>query len=68
MPKRPKVDREAGLVALEVDDKQMIPAQEIYCPGCGRFIGFQAIVWGMVKVKCPNSKCKQWVTIDISPE
>jgi len=45
-----------------------IPAQEIRCPGCKRFLGYQAIAWGAVKVKCTNSRCKQWVTIDISPE
>lgn len=45
---------------------QMVQAQEIHCAGCGRFFGFQAIVWGMVKLKCPN--CHEWNTIDISPE
>lgn len=44
---------------------QMVQSQEIYCPGCGRFIGYQAIVWGLVKIKCPN--CKEWVTIDVNP-
>jgi len=61
-------DKEAGRFALEVDDKQMIPLQEIRCPGCGRFLGYQAIVWGALKIKCTNSKCKQWLTLDISPE
>ena len=61
-------DKTAGQFALEVNDKQMIPLQEIRCPGCGRFLGYQAIVWGAVKLKCTNSKCKQWVTLDISPE
>ncbi len=63
-----KPNEEAGKFALKVDDKQMIPLQEIRCPGCGRFLGFQAIVWGVIKVKCTNSKCRQWVTLDVSPE
>lgn len=63
-----KVDKEAGQFALEINDKQMIPLQEIRCPGCGRFLGFQAIVWGAIKIKCTNSKCRQWLTLDISPE
>lgn len=61
-------DEAAGKFALDVGNESFIPLQEIRCPGCGRFLGFQAIVWGVVKLKCDNSKCKQWVTIDISPE
>ena len=63
-----KANKEAGQFALEVDDKSIIPLQEIRCPGCGRFLGYQAIVWGALKIKCTNSKCKQWLTLDISPE
>lgn len=67
-------DKSAGQFALEVSDQYVIPFQEIRCPGCGRFLGYQAIVWGAVKLKCTNSKCrdvdggKTWITIDISPE
>lgn len=61
-------DEAAGKFALEVGDKYIIPLQEIRCPGCGRFLGYQAIVWGALKIKCTNSKCKQWLTLDISPE
>jgi len=46
----------------------MVQTQEMHCVGCGRFLGFQAIVWGIVRIKCPNSKCKQWNTIDVRPE
>lgn len=63
-----KADKEAGQFALEVDDKNIIPLQEIHCKGCGRFLGFQAIVWGAIKIKCTNSKCKAWNTLDISPD
>jgi phage FluMu protein Com len=45
---------------------QMVETQEMHCQGCGRFLGLQAIAWGVVKIKCPN--CKEWNTIDISPE
>ncbi len=63
-----EADQEAGKFGLKVDDKTYIPLQEIHCKGCGRFLGFQAIVWGAIKIKCPNSKCKAWNTLDISPE
>lgn len=45
---------------------QMVQEQEMHCQGCGRFLGYQAIVWGIIKIKCPN--CKEWNTIDISPD
>lgn len=64
-----RVNREngdAGKFALDVGNSYIIPMQEIYCPGCKRFLGFQAIAWGAVKLKCSN--CKEWVTIDVSPE
>ena len=47
---------------------QMVETQEIRCAGCGRFLGFQAIVWGILKIKCTNSACKQWNTIDVRPD
>lgn len=50
----------------QIDPKKMVATQEMHCPACGRFLGFQAIIWGLVKVKCP--RCKEWTTIDISPE
>jgi len=61
-----KVERELGEFALDLG-RTMIPASRIVCPGCGRFLGYQAIAWGAIKIKCTNSKCKQWVTLDISP-
>lgn len=67
MTRRIKADKTAGDFALEVNDKYMIPFQEIHCPGCNRFLGFQAIAWGAIKLKCTNSKCRQWLTIDIAP-
>lgn len=51
---------------VEIGDNQMVIAQEMHCAGCGRFFGYQAIVWGIIKIKCPN--CKEWNTIDITPE
>jgi len=61
-------DDAAGKFALDVGNEYIIPLEEIRCPGCGRFLGFQAIVWGALKIKCTNSKCKQWITLDVSPE
>jgi len=39
--------------------------EEIRCPSCGRFLGYQAIVVGCLKIKCRN--CKIWVTLEIIP-
>jgi len=50
----------------QIDRSQMVATQEIHCPGCGRFLGYQAILWGVVKIKCP--RCKEFTTIDIRPE
>lgn len=33
----------------------------IHCVGCGRFIGFSALVLGVVRFFCP--KCKAFTTI-----
>jgi hypothetical protein len=52
----------------ELHSGQMCETQEIRCPGCGRFLGYQAIMWGIFKIKCTNSKCRQWITIDISSD
>ena len=57
-----------GKETLTIGPGQRVEAQEMRCPGCGRFLGFQAIIWGLVKIKCTNSKCKEWTTIDIRPE
>ncbi|MGQ9545935.1 MAG: zinc finger domain-containing protein [Dehalococcoidia bacterium] len=46
--------------------RMIIPAQEIRCGGCQRFLGYQAIAWGAIKIKCPN--CKRWTTLDVSPK
>ena len=50
----------------EIGLNQMVWTREIHCAGCGRYLGSEAIVWGIVKIKCHN--CKKWNTIDISPE
>lgn len=55
---------EATRVKEDIGKNQMVQTQEMHCSGCGRFLGFQAVVWGVVKIKC--SHCKQWNTIDIN--
>jgi phage FluMu protein Com len=45
---------------------QMCQTQQIHCGSCGRFLGYQAIMLGVVKLLCPN--CKEWTTIEIVPE
>jgi phage FluMu protein Com len=47
-------------------DNQMVETQEMHCQGCGRFLGYQAIIYGVITIKCRN--CKQWNTIDIRPD
>lgn len=54
------------LPGTNISVRQTVQTQEIHCIGCGRFIGFQAIVWGAVKLKCP--RCKEWTTIDIQTD
>ena len=41
---------------------QKVESQEIRCPGCGRFMGYQAIEKGAIRLLCSN--CKEWVTIE----
>jgi len=53
-------------VKEQIDSRYIVATQEIHCGGCGRFLGFQAIAWGVIKIKCPN--CKSWTTLDICPE
>lgn len=43
----------------------IIPARELRCPGCKRFLGYVAIAWGAIRIKCPN--CKEWTTLDVAP-
>lgn len=47
--------------------EDVVETREYHCSGCGRFLFYEAIVWGVVKIKCPNSKCKQWNYIKITP-
>ena len=49
---------------LESEDSGLT-MEEVRCPKCGRFLLYQAIVVGALKVKCPN--CKSWATLDIIP-
>ena len=52
--------------ATDIGHNQMVQTQQMHCVECGRFLGFQAIMWGIIKIKCPN--CKAWHTIDVRPE
>lgn len=61
MPQRKVKDK-------KISESQMVELQEMHCQGCGRFLGFQAIIWGVIKIRCTNSKCREWNTFDINPE
>lgn len=56
----------AGVLPENITTNQMCQTQEMHCAACGRFLGLQAILWGVVKIKCPN--CKEWNTLDINPD
>lgn len=49
---------------LEVEDG--LDLEPVRCPNCGRFLGYQAIVAGIFRLKC--RKCKLWITIETIPE
>lgn len=52
------------------DDKilsnQMCETQPLYCARCGAFFGYQAIMLGIIRLKC--RRCKEWTIINISPD
>jgi len=58
-------ENNAGDFALDMGDYG-IPAQELHCPKCRRFLGYTAIAWGAIRIKCSN--CKTWTTLDVSPK
>lgn len=64
MPGKPTVAEAPDLRTMT--GNQMAELQEVHCAGCGRFLGKQAIIIGIVQIKC--SRCKQWNTIDIMPD
>lgn len=39
---------------------------EVHCSRCGRFLGYELVMLGIVQFKCP--KCKEWTTISNFPE
>lgn len=67
MAKIVKIDREAGDFALDMGN-MIISASPVRCPACGRFLFYEAIAWGAIKIRCTNSKCHQWLTLDVSPQ
>lgn len=48
-----------------IENFSAMEPQSMYCVKCGRFLGYQLILLGSVKFKCPN--CHEWHTIDIFP-
>jgi len=35
---------------------------ELHCIGCGRFLGYECVVVGVIKIKCKS--CKEWTVIE----
>lgn len=63
------MSRRAVRIQSQIDQSRqpaMLQVQELHCAACGRFFGYQAVIYGIVKLKC--SKCKEWTTIDIRPD
>lgn len=54
------------VASKDIGQNQMVQTQQLRCANCNRFIGYQAILLGVVKIKC--SACKSWTTIEILPE
>jgi len=52
-------------VELPESPEDIVETREYHCTGCGRFLCYEAIVWGVVKIKC--SRCKAWNVIKITP-
>ncbi len=59
----------AGLPKSKVprleSEEDGIEMEEVRCPSCGRFLGYQAIIIGAIKLKCRN--CKVWNTLEVIP-
>ena len=52
--------------SIIIGENQVAEAQEVHCSGCGRFLGFQAVVWGYASYKCPI--CKEFTTIEVNTD
>ena len=53
-------------VVKDIGQHQMVQTQQLRCANCNRFFGYQAVLLGVVKLKCGT--CKSWTTIEILPE
>lgn len=47
-------------------EQQQENMTQIKCAYCGRFLGFHAIVQGLVEILCP--KCKGWTVVSSIPK
>jgi len=43
-----------------------IPLNAVHCSGCGKFLAYEAIMKGVLRVKF--RKCRNWTTIVVSEE
>ncbi len=51
---------------IEKSGTYPIDETDLYCPGCGRWIGAYGIIWGWAKFPCRN--CKKITRVGVTPE
>jgi len=64
--KLPKAKKPRRKFNVKIFGNLTIEAQEVRCPGCGRFLGYQAVAWGQAIYYCHI--CKEFTTIEVNPE
>jgi phage FluMu protein Com len=65
----PRVTTYSAESKRDVPDLELetgLEMEPVRCPKCGRFLCYQAIVAGYIRIKC--RKCKLWVTTEYIPK
>lgn len=50
----------------KTDQQSQKDMTKIKCAYCGRFLGYQAMIQGIVEILCP--KCKGWTVVSSIPK
>ena len=64
--KLPKPKKLRKKFEIKMGDNQVVEAQEVHCIADGRFLGYQAVVWGLSAFKCPI--CGEFTIIEVNPD